>query len=91
VSLDVRRVTDPWRELMRYEIARTRDYYRSAGLGIAYLPPSSARCIRAAQCLYSEILERIEASDYDVFSGRARVPSWRKAWVVARSITSGRR
>lgn len=91
VSPDARRVTEPWRELMRHEIARTRGYYRSADLGIAYLPPSSARCIRAARCLYSEILDRIEASDYDVFSVRARVPSWRKALVVARSIRPGPR
>ena len=91
VSLDAQRVTESWRELMRYEIARTRDYYVSADRGVAYLPASSARCIRAARCLYSEILARIEASDYDVFSRRARVPSWRKALVVARSVRPGRR
>jgi 15-cis-phytoene synthase len=88
---DERRVTGPWRELMRYEIARTREYYTSADVGIAYLPPASARCIRAARRLYSEILERIEAADYDVFTRRARVPGWRKALVVAASISSGRR
>src|ERR671910_681443 len=80
-----RRVSVPWRELMRYEIARTREYYTSADLGIAYLPPASARCIRAARRLYAAILDRIEASDYDVFTRRARVPSWRKALVVAQS------
>jgi 15-cis-phytoene synthase len=88
---DERRATEQWRELMRYEIARTREYYASADVGIAYLPPASARCIRAARRLYSEILERIEAADYDVFTRRARVPAWRKALVVARSISSGRR
>ncbi|HMF04398.1 MAG TPA: squalene/phytoene synthase family protein, partial [Acidimicrobiia bacterium] len=91
VNLDAQRVTESWRELMRYEIARTRDFYVSADRGVAYLPASSARCIRAARCLYSEILDRIEASDYDVFSRRARVPSWRKALVVARSVRPGRR
>jgi len=85
-----RRVSASWRELMRYEIARTREYYASADLGIPYLPPPSARCIRAARRLYSAILDQIEASDYDVFTRRARVPSWRKAVVVARSIRPGR-
>jgi phytoene synthase len=85
-----RRVTDAWRDLMRFEIGRTRRYYASADLGIAYLPAASARCIRAARNLYSEILDRIAAADYDVFSRRARVPSWRKALVVARSVTSRR-
>jgi 15-cis-phytoene synthase len=88
---DERRVTESWRELMRFEIARTREYYASADIGIAYLPPASARCIRAARRLYAEILEKIEATDYDVFTRRARVPGWRKALVVAGSISSGRR
>ncbi|HKF90522.1 MAG TPA: phytoene/squalene synthase family protein [Acidimicrobiia bacterium] len=89
-SAGERRVSASWRELMRYEIARTREYYASADLGIPYLPPPSARCIRAARRLYSAILDQIEASDYDVFTRRARVPSWRKAVVVARSIRPGR-
>jgi 15-cis-phytoene synthase len=40
--------------------------------------------------LYSEILERIEAADYDVFAHRAHVPGWRKALVVARSVRPAR-
>ena len=78
-----RRVDDAWRDLMRYEIGRTRQYYESADRGIVLLPPSSARCIRAARRLYSEILERIERNDYDVFTRRARVPASRKLVVVA--------
>jgi 15-cis-phytoene synthase len=91
ISPGERRVGTSWRELMRYEIARTREYYASADLGIPYLPPASARCIRAARRLYSAILDRIEAADYDVFTRRARVPSWRKALVVSESIRPGRR
>lgn len=81
-----RRATPEWRALMAFEIARTRDYYRSADAGLTQLPPSSARCIRAARRLYAEILERIEARNGDVFSGRARVPAWRKALVVTESV-----
>jgi 15-cis-phytoene synthase len=84
-----RRVTPAWRALMEFEIARTRDYYASADIGVSMLPPTSARCIRAARRLYGEILDRIEAHDYDVFTRRARVPGWRKAVVVARSALSG--
>jgi phytoene synthase len=80
-----RRVADPaWRDLMRFEIERCRALYRSADEGIAMLPPASARCVRAARVLYSEILERIEALDDDVFSRRARVPMTRKLAVAAR-------
>jgi phytoene/squalene synthetase len=79
------RVDQSWRDLMRFEIDRNRALYRSADRGIALLPRSSARCIRAARVLYSGILDRIEAADYDVFSERARVPTWRKVATVARA------
>lgn len=75
---------DAWRALMRFEIERCRELYRSADEGIALLPPASARCIRAARVLYSRILDRIERRDYDVFRGRASVPTWQKASTAAR-------
>jgi 15-cis-phytoene synthase len=79
----LRTVTPEWRQLMRFEIARARELYRSADLGIADLPESSARSIRAARILYSEILDRIEANGDDVFAMRARVPVARKLVVAA--------
>ena len=87
----LRRVTPEWRELMAFEIARTRRYYESADIGIALLPPTSARCIRGARALYAGILDQIERADYDVFSRRVRVPSWRKLAVAARISRPGRR
>ncbi len=84
VDPSLRRVDDDWRALMHFEIDRCRELYRSADVGIDLLPPTSARCVRAARVLYSGILDRIEAADYDVFSGRATVPTWRKALVAAR-------
>jgi phytoene synthase len=71
---------------MRFEIDRARALYRDADRGIDLLPPSSARCIRAARVLYSRILDVIEANGYDVFSTRARVPTWQKAVMVARVL-----
>ena len=70
---------------MRFEIERARDLYASAELGVAALPPASARCVEAARRLYAGILDEIERRDYDVFGGRARIPTWRKAYVVGRS------
>ncbi|MCU1455219.1 MAG: Phytoene/squalene synthetase [Acidimicrobiales bacterium] len=83
-ALAARRVTPEWRALMRFEIDRAREYYLSADLGVALLPPGSARCISAARRLYSQILDRIEAADYDVFARRVSVPTWRKLSVAAR-------
>lgn len=82
-----RRIVDePWRRLMRFEIDRCRALYRSADAGIALLPPASQRCVLAARVLYSEILDEIEAADYDVFTRRIRVPRRRKAVVAALAV-----
>lgn len=78
-----RQVDDAWRELMRFEVARNRELYRRADAGLAHLPPRSARCVGTARVLYSRILDLIEDADMDVFSGRLRLPTWRKASVAA--------
>jgi phytoene synthase len=86
VDLTERRVTPEFVELMKFEIARCRELYASAEIGIAMLPDRSARCIRAAHTLYGRILDEIERQDYDVFSGRVGVSTPRKLWVAARQL-----
>lgn len=85
-ALAERRVTPEWVELLRFEIERNRAFYTSADRGIQYLPPAGARCISGARALYSGILDRIEAADYDVFSSRVRVPTWKKVGVAGRVL-----
>lgn len=85
-----RTATPEFRELMRFEIARTRELYRTADVGIAHLPERSARCIRAARTLYARILDEIEAIDLDVFAQRARVPTWQKLTTAGRALILGR-
>ena len=70
---------------MRFEIDRARGLYASADLGIALLPPASARCVGAARLLYSGILDDIERRDYDVFARARPHPDLAEAYVVARS------
>ncbi|MFP5282014.1 MAG: phytoene/squalene synthase family protein [Actinomycetes bacterium] len=89
VDLARREVTREWRALLAYEIARNRELYRAADAGIARLPPRSARCVGAARVLYSPILDRVEAADYDVFSSRVRVPTARKAATAAGILVAG--
>jgi phytoene synthase len=88
-AFTVRGVTPEFVALLQFEIERARALYRSADAGIALLPPSSARCIRAARVLYSRILDAIEANDYDVFASRATVPAWQK-WMTVLSARVGR-
>ena len=71
---------------MRFEIERARGLYAEADRGIALLPDRSARCIVAARRLYSGILDRIEAADYDVFTTRARVPTTAKVRLAAQAL-----
>jgi 15-cis-phytoene synthase len=78
----LRRVTPEWIAAVRFQVDRCDDLYRSADVGIDLLPPESAVAIRSARILYSEILDRIAANGYDVFTERARVPAGRKLVVA---------
>ena len=85
-AFEQRRVTAEWADLMRFEIERARRFYASADLGLPLLPPVSARCIAGAARLYGGILDQIEATGYDVWSTRVRVPRWRKLATAARTV-----
>lgn len=79
----------------------TREIYRFAAEGIPLLSPRSRPCVTTALTLYSEILDRIEDSDFAVFSHRATVGKARRlkvaggalfeAWRIRRSLPDGRR
>jgi isopentenyl-diphosphate delta-isomerase type 1 len=85
-----RRTNDEaWQALMRFEISRNRRLYAEADAGIPDLPLRARRCVVTARLLYARILDVIEANDHDVFSGRARVPTSRKAGMAARVAVSG--
>ena len=70
-----------FRELMRLQVNRARDYYTRAD----QLPPllsSDGRAIFGVMAgLYRRLLAEIERRDYDVFAGRVRVPAVTKARV----------
>lgn len=62
--------------------AVTRRIYRFAADGIALLAPRSRPCVQTALTLYSEILDRVEANDFSVFSERATVGTGRRVQVA---------
>lgn len=84
VDLTARTCTPAFVELMKFEIARCHELYRSADIGLSMLPEVSRRCIGSARVLYARILDKIVENDYDVFTQRVRVPTWQKLAVVGR-------
>jgi phytoene synthase len=71
-------VNDRWRELMRFQIERTRQIYAQAETGVSYLSSDARLPVWAALMHYSQILSVIERNDYDVFRQRAYVTQMRK-------------
>jgi phytoene synthase len=68
----------------QHDIAR--GVYRQARKGIALLAPQSRPCVTTAFTLYSEILDRIEAIEFAVFSRRASVGIGRRLQVFAAGL-----
>jgi phytoene synthase len=81
-----------WRDLMRFEIQRAKQYFNDAERGIRALHPDSRYPVWAALMLYQGILDVIEANDYDVFNRRAFVPTPKKmlylpiAWLRSQAL-----
>jgi phytoene synthase len=67
-------VTPAFRALLRFEIARTEEYFARGLGGVALLSPDARLAIQLSGELYRAILGRIVSNDYDVFTRRAHVP-----------------
>ena len=80
-------VDGPVRRLLAYEIARTRELYRSAEPGIRLLHPTSRDCVRTALRLYQGILDEVERADYRVLAGRVSVGRARRVATVLPGLT----
>jgi phytoene synthase len=66
-------VNDNFRQLMRFEIARTREFYRAAEIGIPLLERDARFTVLLAARLYARILCEIERNDFDVYKRRAHL------------------
>jgi phytoene synthase len=82
-DIALRRVSDPFRSLMRFQIGRARAYYSYAEPGIKALPRDGSQLtVRLMGTIYSGILDEIERADYQVYRGRVRVSFARKLWLA---------
>ncbi|MBI4875043.1 MAG: phytoene/squalene synthase family protein [Acidobacteria bacterium] len=72
-------------ELLRFETARAREYYRESEALLGLIDSGSRASLWALREIYRRLLERIERSGFDVFHQRVRLPAWEKAAIVARA------
>jgi phytoene synthase len=80
------RATDEWRALMRFQAERARRYLDDGLLLLETLDRRSAMCVATFAGLYRAILDRIEASGYDVLTNRPSLSAPKKLAVVAREV-----
>ena len=88
--LERRVVTPMIRELLAFEIERTRALYAFAEPGIEMLHPTSRDCMHTAFTLYSEILDAVERSGYQVLTQRVSVPLSRRLKVAVPGLRRAR-
>jgi 15-cis-phytoene synthase len=74
------------RHALAAQHAITRSVYRFARKGVEMLAPRSRPCVATALTLYSEILDRIEDTDFAVFSRRATVGTARRMQVAGSGL-----
>jgi len=67
------RITDNWRQFMKFQIERTRHLYEESWTGVKLLEREGQLAIGAASVFYQGILDEIEKNDYDVFTKRANL------------------
>src|SRR6201993_1049571 len=75
-----------FRDLMAFEAERARTYLAEGRHLLDSLARRSAICVGTFAGLYRETLDRIEASDFDVFGEKTRLSTSRKLGVVARGL-----
>jgi len=71
--------------MLKFQIARAREWYARAEAGIPMLAEDAQLPVRASLDMYSVILEKIEKNDYDNFNLRAYTPKWQKLLTVCNS------
>jgi phytoene synthase len=72
-------------ELMRFEAARARSYYNESRPLLGMVHARSRSSLWALIEIYSRLLTRIEASNYDVLSRRIALTAMEKSWIVVRA------
>lgn len=78
-------------EMMKFQVARARDFYRQGEKGIALLEKDSRFTVLLASRIYGKILDEIERQDYNVFKKRAHTTKAQKFIAIPRIWREARR
>nr|AEG79596.1 chloroplast phytoene synthase 1 [Hordeum chilense] len=81
-------VTEKWRKFMKRQIKRARMFFEEAEQGVTELRKESRWPVWASMLLYRQILDEIEANDYNNFTKRAYVGKAKK--VLALPVAYGK-
>jgi 15-cis-phytoene synthase len=76
--------------LMKFEVLRAKCYYSAALPLLDLVHPSGKPGLAAMISIYYGILDRIERSDYDVFSGEMSLSKTRKLGIAAKALMLSR-
>ncbi len=77
-------MNEPFRKLMRYQAARARGYFDCGRQLMPLISADSRACPAALHGVYGAVLDRIEASGFDVYSRRIGIPTHEKLLLMAR-------
>ncbi len=90
-GVDPARITrdDAFRNLMRFEAARARRYYDESRPLVEMVDKGSRASLRALIEIYSQLLDRIVASDFDVLNQRIALTTGEKVWILIREKLRG--
>ncbi|HMS40265.1 MAG TPA: squalene/phytoene synthase family protein [Pyrinomonadaceae bacterium] len=80
-----------FREMMKFQIERARNYYAEGEKGIALLEKDSRFTVLLASRIYARILGEIERQDYDIFIKRAHTTSAQKLSMIPNIWLSARK
>lgn len=80
---------DAFRHLMRFEAARARQFYNESQPLVEMVDRGSRASLRALIEIYSQLLHRIVASDFDVLSQRIALTTGEKVWILVREKLRG--
>ena len=73
-------------DLMDFEANRARQYYKESRPLIDLVHTRSRASLRTLISIYSELLDRIERSNYDVFTRRISLSAREKSWIVFKAL-----